>query len=145
MSEPVTVADLDQLVEDIFQQKSKIEEMEAVTSEENKKLQALENKAVLYLEELGRDSYKSPAGSVGIQEKWRFALPKSEEDRVAFFSYLKEKGVFDQLITVNSNTYNSFVSKEWELAKESGEGLSFHIPGVPEPSLFKMLTKRKSK
>lgn len=140
----VTLAEMDQLVIDIFNQKKKIEEMEGLVSDENKKLSALEAKAVLYMEELGRDSFKSPAGNVSIVEKWRFSLPKTPEDKEAFFTYLKNRGVFDSLITVNSNTYNSFIQKEWEAAKEAGHGLDFQLPGVPQPTLYKQLSKRKA-
>jgi len=139
-----TAKELDQLVIDIFEQRKKIEEMDALTAIENNKLSAMKQKAVLYLEELGRENYKLPgSGTIGISEKWRFSLPKTDEDKAAFFSFLKEKGLFEKYATVNSTSYNSYLNSEWETAKEEGRGMEFQIPGVPEPTFYRDLSIRK--
>lgn len=55
--------------------------------------------------------------------------PKTPEEREQFFSYLREHGVFEDLISVNSNTLNSYVKSEEALATERGE-IDFRIPGL---------------
>ena len=73
-------------------------------------------------------------------------LPATPEDKENFFSYLKEKGLFESLITVNSNTLNSFYMREWETVKEHGdpeEAMNFKIPGIQEPKLHEVISFRK--
>jgi hypothetical protein len=140
-----TVKELDELVEQIFAQREKIEEMDAAVTVENKILAALEKKAADWLDELGRDKFQSPKGTVYVQEKWRFNLPQTDEDKKLFFDWLRAKGIFDKYATVNSNSYNSLLLAEWEAAKEAGEGMHFSVPGVPEPKFNRLLGVRKGK
>jgi hypothetical protein len=140
-----TVKELDELVTAIFDQKDKIKEMEALVSKENVLLSKLEAKAVAYLEELDRDTYSTERGTIGVKEQWRFNLPQSDEDKMQFFSFLREKGLYDKYATVHSSAYNAFCNAEWEVAKKEGRGFDFSLPGVPEPKLYKGLsTRRKS-
>jgi hypothetical protein len=126
-------------------EKDTIEQMERAVTEENKKLALLEAKAVAWLDELGRESYKHPRGSIGVNEKWRFNLPQGDENKAKFFNYLRERGLYDKYATVNANSYNSFLLAEWEVAKEEGRGMEFSVPGVPEPKFFRALSTRKGK
>lgn len=138
-----TVRELDELVEAIFAQKKKIEEMEAAVSVENSTLASMEQKAVSYLLELERDKYQHPKGTLFIEEKWRFSLPKTDEAKAEFFSYLRERGLYDKYATVHATAYNSFCNAEWQIAQEEGRGFDFKLPGVPEPTLFRKLSTRK--
>lgn len=140
-----TVLELDDLVDQIFDQKQKIEEMGAALTEENKRLAQLEFKAAAWLDEIGRETYKGKRGSISIKEKWSFALPKSDEDKQAFFSWMKEKGIFDKYATVHATSYNTLVNEEWEIAKQEGRGMEFSIPGVPEPRFVRLLSTRKGR
>jgi hypothetical protein len=67
--------------------------------------------------------------------------PKTPEDREKFFDYLREQGVYEDMITVNSNTLNSYVKTEEALATERGE-LDFSIPGIAI-DYYKQLSVRK--
>lgn len=141
----ITVQELDQLVAELFEQRQKIEAMEEQVTTENKKLAFMKSKIVDYLKELGREDFKSASGSVSVKAQWRVNLPKSEEDRAAFFAHLKDRGIFDSMITVNSNTLNSYFREEWEAAQESGDAMNFKMPGIGEPKLFEDLYVRKGK
>lgn len=139
----VTVQELNELIEKIKQQEEKIEEQSKVTKALNTELAKMEIKAAAFLDELGQTEFKSPHGTIKIKEKWRFNLPESDEAKAEFFDYLRAKGMFDALATVNSNSYNAFLLKEWDIAKEEGRGMDFHIPGVPEPKFYRSLERRK--
>jgi hypothetical protein len=141
----VTVTDLDALVEEIFTQKVKIEEMGELVTLENKKLAALEAKGVAYLEALGRESYKHPRGTISIKESWRFNLPATDEDKFAFFTWLRERGLYDKYATVNSNSYNSLLLTEWEIAQHEGRAMEFSVPGVPQPKFYRRLGTLKGR
>ena len=139
-----TVKELDDLVEAISKQRAKIEEMEKLVSVENVKLAGLEQKAGSYLDELERDSYKSPHGTISMREEWRFSLPQTDEDKQAFFEHLRSKGLFDKLATIHSQSYNSYIKAEWAIAKDEGWGMEFKLPGVPEPKFFRKVSLRKA-
>lgn len=140
----VTVSELDNLCKEIFEQKSKIKEVEDILSTENKKLAELQANATSYLNELDRENYKSDYGTIYVQNVWSWTLPKTEEDKTKFFGYLKDKGLFDKYATVNHAAYNAYLKEEFAAAKEDGRGMDFSIPGVPEPTLFKKLGSRRS-
>jgi hypothetical protein len=140
---PVTVEELDLLVELMFAQKRKIEEADAVTTELNKELTVMKGKAVAYLKELGRDSYRTEFGTIGIGEKWRVSIPQTDDDKQALFGHLKERGILWQYATVNSNSLNSLFLQDWEIAKKAGDGMGFKMPGVSDPKLFEDLRMTK--
>ncbi len=142
--EKVTVADLDALVADIFEQRKKIEESEAATSLLNIELTKMKAKALNYLKSLGRDDFKSPMGTIRASLKWRVNLPASDEDKAKLFEHLRERGLFDRYATVNSQSLNSLFMADWEAAKEEGRGMEFKMPGIGEPKSFEDLNVRKA-
>lgn len=135
----VTVKDLDDLNKTIFEQRELIAQMEELVKAQNKILAQLEGKAVAYLKELGREKYQSPYGTISVAERWTWKQPQTPEQREAFFNYLRDKGVFDNMISVHAQTLNSFCNSEWDEAKKAGAGFDFRVPGLPEPSLFERL------
>lgn len=145
MEKEISVKDLDDLVKSIQEARVVKDEIEAQLKEQNKKISALEQQALGYLEDLGREKYQSESGTISKQQQWYFRLPETEEDKMEFFDYLKEKGLFERYATVNSMSYNSYCRKEFEIAVEEGRGMSFTLPGVPEPTLNKKLSFRKGK
>ena len=142
--EKVTVEDLDALVAEVFNQRIKCDQMGDALSEENKKLQYLESKVTSYLKELGRKDYKTPLGSISVVQKWRVNNPKDPEARHKFYEFLREKGIFEELVSVNSNTLNAFYKKEMEIAREQGD-FDFSVPGIEEPKLYETVTLRRAK
>lgn len=137
----VTVQGLDTLVESIFDLQAEIEQIENQITERNKKLGDMKILASKYLEELNRDSYKAPRGTLSRREIMRWSLPATPEDKVKFMDWLREKGVYDQLVTVNSNSMNSFVKGEYDAATDA---MAFKPPGLKDPSIFVTLSVRKS-
>lgn len=143
MSE-VKVSELDQLISEIQEKRAISEAVKHELTQMNNEIGVLEQKAIAYLAELNRSSYKSPHGTIMVAEKWRFNLPNKDDGSMSkFFEYLRDKGVFEQYATLNSNSYNSLLLTEWEEAKKQGKGLEFSVPGVPEPKLHKQFSFRK--
>lgn len=144
MSE-ITVDAIEGMAKSLKELREEIDADKAILSEKNAALDELENKIVLTLKELGKTSYRSEYGTVSRNEKWRVNLPATPEDRAEFFEYLKNKGLFENMITVNSNTLNSYYMKEWEQAKggDPEEALNFKVPGIGEPKLYEALSFRK--
>lgn len=146
MDQPsVTVAELDELIKQIAAKNSEIEKAEDVVKAHNKELTKLEGRCVEYLKELKRDKYDSPFGKVSIAQKWRVNMPADDNAKRALFEHLREREIFDKYATVNSNSLNSLFMRDWEAAKERGEGLTFSMPGIEAPKLFEPLLFKEPK
>lgn len=58
-----------------------------------------------------------------------FRVPKDEENKKKFFEWLKAQGLYDAMITVNSQTLNGLL-KEKEAAFYEEGGIAFEVPGI---------------
>lgn len=144
MSE-VTVQTLEDLAEQIAVLREEIAVDKAALSEKNELLEETEQNFLNHLKELGKTSYKSNFGTISKVEKWRVNLPDSPEAKEELQAYLIEKGL-KSMLTVNSNTLNSYYMQEWEIVKESGDpeaAMNFSIPGLKEPKLYETISFRK--
>lgn len=145
-TEKVTVEGLDKLVEQIRDKKDEVQASEEVTKNLNKELVQLQGLAVQYLKDLGRDDYKSPNGSISIEEKWRVSMPANDIEKAKLFDHLRERGIFDKYATVHSQSLNSLWKQDRQAAIDRGE-ISFEMPGVGAGQLFEALkfTKPRGK
>lgn len=139
----VTVADLDGLMEEIFESKSAYEKKGREKAVAFNNFVALKAKAVAYLKELKRTDYKSDAGDIRISRKWQVKLPQSSEEKTKLFDWMREKEIFDKYATVNSRSLNSLHKAERESAIERGEGMVWKMPGIEDATLFEDLTTKK--
>lgn len=141
----VTVEQMDLLIDKMVELKSRIELKASELSELNKQMTTLEMEGTEKLKALGRKSYASGKGTLGIREMWRFNLPKDIDNKRAMFTYFKEKGeaVLYDYATVNANKYSAFCKEEWELAKKEGRGMEYRGPGGSEPILFETTSLRR--
>jgi len=135
------VGEMGSLIELISKKRSEIDQIELTVKALNKELKTLEEKALSLLEGMGLKSYPSPFGTVTARETWRVNVPQGD-NREKFFSFLKDKGL-GAMMTVNSNTLNSYFNKEWQAAIDSGRAMEFSIPGIGEPSRYVSLSLRK--
>lgn len=141
----VTVAEFEALCQALAEQRVIVDEKKEAAKAEDAKLTKLELRVLSFLKDTNRSNYKSKVGTMTLAKKRSWALPKSDEDRQAFFEFLKVEGSFDGMITVNSNTFNSYLKEKFEKAEAEGESSTFHIPGVGEASVFESLRFTKGK
>ena len=128
---------------EFFAQKTVVVGFEAQRKEANKLLGQMEKKLLSHLQENKIENYKSKKGTVYIQDYFSVKVPKDSENRSKFFGYLKDKGIFEDMITVHSRTLNSYYCEELDQAKERGD-TDFSIPGIEEPRhIPKLKTRRK--
>jgi hypothetical protein len=137
-------------VEDMKAQVARIRELretESKVNEMKKEVSSLleieEGKMLSMLEQSGLPNFKCDFGSVGVTHRLSVKTPKTPEDRAAFFSFLKQLGLFDSMITVNSQTLNSFYKDQFEQAKAQGKD-DFKIPGINEETMTAILSFRKA-
>jgi ATP-dependent Lon protease len=143
----VSVQELENDIEQMFNLRMEKEQKEAEAKAINEQLTEIQNKVMGKLESLELTSYKAKAGTFSFSMREGFRVPKDLENKKKFLDYLKDKGIFDEMITVNSQTLNSWAKAEIEAALERNE-FDYQVPGLekaqPVPS-FKMTQSRGGK
>lgn len=141
----VSIEEFDRFLKDLFSQREKLDQIKDNLKSEQETLTKMEAKTLTYLKLLGRENYKSPLGSVGVMKRLSVTLPKTPEEKQAFFEYLKSKNLFDNMISVNSQTLNSWYKQEYEVAAEEKRLSDFKIPGIKEPTVFETIRVTKGR
>lgn len=140
----ITVEELESAIQDCFDLKSVHDAKKDEASEAWDKYSEKQNRVRGMLESLNKTSYKASAGTFSFSLTDSYKTPKTLEQKEAFFTYLKEKNIFDEMITVNSKSLNSYAAKEIELQYDQGN-FDFTIPGLEkgEPAYRCSLRKNK--
>lgn len=89
------------------------------------------------------DSLKAHGYTFYKKNNTSVTTPKSTEDKVKLFEFLQERGIFDEMVSVNSMTLNSLYKSLAEEAAKEGN-LDFRLPGVAEPTTYITLELRRS-
>lgn len=146
VAEPTSpsVKEMNELADKIAQ----LRDDESAASDVKKKitanLEAAENRMVELLLENNLTSYRAPSGLAGLSFRTSVKTPKTPEQRKAFFDFLKSIGRYDELVSVNSQSLNSFYKEQLELAKEKGQD-DIEIPGLTEVTINPNLSFRRSR
>lgn len=107
-----------------------------------KEAEELENYVLATLKEHHMDKFHvKGCGTVGITKKFGWKLPNGMENKIKFFDYLKKRGVFMDLVSVNTMTLNKFCKEELEVAKEKGQ-VDWNPDGLEQPSIRETLVMR---
>ncbi len=141
----VTVEGLNRIIEELSIKEDEAEKQGEVLKNLNKEIARLEGQVVGHLKDLGQEEYLSPKGKVSIDQKWRVNMPADDLAKKELFQHLRDREIFDKYATVNSNSLNALFMRDWEAAKERGEGLTFHMPGIDAPKLFEALKFKRTK
>lgn len=147
---PVTVTELQKLCAEACVLQDEIEEATAkwITPRATR-LKEVQSKIQAHMEQSELEKFIVKGyGTFSVQSNFSVKVPGTEEHREAFFAYLKERGIFESMITVNSATLNAWYKQELAAiaAKaEAGEDVDpdFKIPGIEEPKDFNVLRFRK--
>ena len=124
--------------------KQEIEEKKAQLKQLQESFDKTSQDLIALCESLEVDSFNAHGFTFYTQNKESVRIPKDEESKAAFFEWLKEQGLFDSMISVNSQTLNSLYRAKSEEALKEGV-LDFRIPGIDEPTTYKQLGMRRSK
>jgi len=138
----VTLTDFEWQCEKAFALRESIDQIKDELKKAQGKLEEVQDKIKLTLEQHGKENYRSRAGLVSISHKFSVKVPNEPSDRNVFFMYLRSKGIFEDLITVNSNKLNSFYKAEWEA---NGMPTDFKMPGIEPHKIYDKINMRKAK
>lgn len=140
-----TIADIEHLCQTYSELRSRKDELSKTLSGLEDEISAVSSKIIESLDSSGKERWDiNGVGTISVVHRFTYKVPKTPDQKEQFFGFLKEKGIFEDLISVNSQTLNAFAKREMELAKESG-ATDFSIPGLEEPALDKTIQLRRQK
>ena len=144
--EDVKVNELEEICKKAFDLKEEIDGEALELKKKRSELEELKAKLENYLEAIEKTTYHSNFGNVTAARRMSVSFPKEPEAKAQFLNYLKEQGVYDDMISVNSQSLNSYFRQEMENAAETGH-YNFIMPGIGEPrhSIDIRLNKKKGK
>jgi len=116
--------------------------LNAQLKEINEAEATIEAKILTFLDEAGLQSFDGARGKVSVVNRFTVKVPQSIDDKQALFKYLQARKIFYELVSVNSQTLNSFYKQEMEIAKGEGN-IDFKIPGIGEPGVKQSISFRK--
>ena len=128
---------LQELCKNLLKVKGAIDKLKEEKTELEKEFAAMKAEAVEHLEEHGLKNFDHGMGKISIMETKSVKML----DKYVFFEWLKEKGTFEDVVSVNAMTLKSLYKQELELAIERQDVnfLQDGLPGVSEPSTFRSI------
>lgn len=138
----VTLKEFEITIKEFKEAKEAHDQAKLVTDKAKELVDFCGSRVMAIMQAFEKTSYKSTYGNVVRAKRFSYKTPKSEEERAAFFGFLKEKKLFDSMITVNSKALNSFCAKEVEAAIEAGD-IDFTIPGLQEPTISETIALKR--
>lgn len=137
----IKVDDFEKVCENIALLRAEVAAKKADVAKVQEYLDQEEKKAMAMLEASEKTKYVSEYGTIYTAVYESIAVPKGN-NKQEFFKYLKDNGIYDEVVTVNSQWLNGWYRKEKEAAIEGGNIL-FTIPGIENPVSTVRLSFRK--
>lgn len=141
-TEELKVNELKECIKLIAKLRQNEAEVNDMKREVTAQLDEAEKRMIEMLTKSGLKNFRSEDGLVSLSARLSVKTPKTEEDRAAFFAYLKSLGLFEQMVSVHSATLNSFYKDQFELARQRGDD-DFKIPGLNEETMTPILSFKR--
>lgn len=130
----------------LWEQKKIVEEISSTLDEEKSKLEGHKTEIQKMMEAMGLEKQPLPGyGTVYRQKSFSVKIPKDPAAKDKLFGWIREhKGddVLKNMVSINSQTLNSFYKAELEVAKEKGD-IDWALPGIEAPEVYYTLNMRK--
>lgn len=135
-------APVDALCKQMREKQDEIDETSEKLKSLNEEMSKLEIQAMALLKAGGKKSYSSPYGTIGRVQHWNVKLPQGEENRQAFFQYLKEKGLYEDYRTVHATKLKSHFLEEKRFLEDNDpiEAINFKIPGLEDATVYEKVS-----
>lgn len=125
---PVQIRDLESQIAKLVELRAAKENLKLSLSDLENDITSKEMFISDMLESEGLSSYKAKAGTFSYKYEQKYKSPQTEEDRKAFFDYLKSIGRFEDMVSVHSATLNSWAKQEIESGRLEIPGLVLGSP-----------------
>lgn len=126
-----TAKEIDQLITALHEKRSEKNRHQIVEKQINSDLAKLEVQIMDALVKSGLKKFSGTKGDVNLIHDSTVKVPKDPEQKGKLFDYMKERNVFEELITVNHQTLNAFYKTEEALAVARGD-IGWSLPGVEQ-------------
>jgi hypothetical protein len=123
--------------------KNETEQLDLELKKKKKDLETIQYEILKMMEASEIDSFKAFGFTFFPKTLESVKVPKDDDAKRELFEFLKEKGLYDDYVTVNSQSLNSLFKALNEEAAQNGI-LDFSIPGLEEPTISTKLSMRKS-
>ena len=127
--EEITVDALEAAINNCFIRRDEHKAHKKVTTDIWNEVEELQTAISVMFDKLDKDKHQTKYGTFSKRLEEGYALPKDDESRAQFFGYMKERGVYDTMITVNAQTLNTFVKDEVAIKENDGD-FEFIPPGI---------------
>lgn len=140
----ITVKEIKDAISELHAVDIELDTLAAKVKKLNEEKSGLKAKLTLLLKEVGERNFTCELGTVTKITDYSVKMPAGD-DKQKFFEFLKERGVFDELATINYQTLNAYYKEQWEIAKQedAASALNFSLPGIGELKAFETIKFRK--
>lgn len=138
----VTLQQLENLIQETYKLQDEADAIETSLKEKQKILNNCKGRLLSIFQEFNKQNYRTHRGIIVRQKRFTVTHPKDPENRKAFFDWLRQKKIFEDVVTVHSQTLNSLYKAEMQAAIDAGQ-TDFAIPGVEEPKYVETLAMRR--
>lgn len=135
--------DLSDITKEAATLKKQLEALEAEEKSLKEKYTAACAEILKTLELMGLDSIKAHGYTFFKEVKSSVQTPKTVEAKKQLFEFLESKGIFMEMVSVNSQTLNSLYKSLADEALQAGN-IDFTLPGVEAPTPYTTLKLRKA-
>jgi hypothetical protein len=125
MANQITLEELKKLCVDMFKFKAEVAKLKEQKTNAEKQLKKMQDDIILHLETHDLKTFDTGLGKVTRKNQPYAKII----DKDALAAHLKEKGIYDDMVTFNAAKMNSYYKEEMEKAKEE-MNLDFKIEGM---------------
>jgi hypothetical protein len=135
----VDLGQFEKQCKELFDLDAKIEVEESKVKELKAQAEVMKDSVMAIMKKYKKDKYPvTGCGTIKISKKWSWKIPQNMEAKEKFFKFLKKKGIFMELVSVNSQTLNSFCKAELEIAKQRGD-VDWNPDGLEAPNMIEKI------
>ncbi len=121
------VEELDGLCIELIALKEEVEATDNKLKETREKFRLKQTEVLAAMEKYDKTEMSGPYGKLKIQQREYYKMT----DKEAALNWLKERGDFDNLVSVNANTMSSYVKQLVHAKREEGD-FCWTPPGVTD-------------
>lgn len=135
-------ADLQAITKQAAELKDRLSDLQIATKQAQDKYNAITQEILRTLDLMELDSIRAHGFLFYKETKTSVTTPKTVEQKRELFKFLQDSGMFDEMVSVNSQTLNSLYKSLADQAAKNGV-LDFKLPGVDEPTIYYNLKLRR--
>lgn len=137
----VEASTLNFLMQKMAEKQAIINKFENQAKKENQVLMRMKAITKSVLKDLDWTEFKCPFGQIKVRPITQVTAPKSPEDKLKLFDWMREKQIYDRYATVHATALKSLFEAEFEEASKHPEfdPMTFCLPGMVPATFYEDL------